>query len=59
MPTWYIIILPAHVAHAELGNRDFRVGLNENANSYFFTLYVQLLEQIAVSPVTAVHKEFG
>ncbi len=42
---------------ADLGKLDFRVGLNENANSFFATIgaaFGALI--IAVSPVTAVHK---
>ncbi len=36
--TWKISILPAHLLRAQTwGNLDFRVGLNENENSFFAT----------------------
>ncbi len=36
---------------------DFRIGLNENANSFFATRCRFWRGKIAVSPVTAVHKQ--
>ncbi len=52
--TWNIIILPAYLLRAQtLWKINVRVGLNENANSFFAAFGALIID---VSPVTTVHK---